>query len=92
MDAFNFERFDMTKPPIRTRWFLRPLTWLLSVPSTISHRTRITKTGTDGLKAPYLMLCNHNSFMDFKVLTKAVFPQRCNYVVAIDGFIGREWL
>ncbi|MBO4398786.1 MAG: 1-acyl-sn-glycerol-3-phosphate acyltransferase [Lachnospiraceae bacterium] len=92
MDAFNFERFDMTKPPIRTRWFLRPLTWLLSVPSTISHRTRITKTGTEGLKAPYLMLCNHNSFMDFKVLTKAVFPQRCNYVVAIDGFIGREWL
>ena len=38
------------------------------------------------------MLCNHNAFMDFKVLTKAIFPVRANYVVAIDGFIGREKL
>ena len=26
----DFERFDMKKPPVRTRWFLRPLTFLLS--------------------------------------------------------------
>jgi len=30
--------------------------------------------------------------MDFKVMTKAIFPKRANYVVAIDGFIGRGWL
>jgi len=30
--------------------------------------------------------------MDFKVMTKAIFPSRANYVVAIDGFIGRGWL
>lgn len=92
MDAFNFERFDMKKPPVRTKWYLRPLTILLSAPGVRKHRTKITKTRTDGLKPPYLLLCNHNSFLDFKVLTKAVFPQRCNYVVAIDGFIGREKL
>ncbi|MCR5356599.1 MAG: hypothetical protein K6E63_04265 [Lachnospiraceae bacterium] len=30
--------------------------------------------------------------MDFKVATKAIFPWSANYVVAIDGFIGREKL
>ena len=30
--------------------------------------------------------------MDFKVAEKAIFPHRANYVIAIDGFLGREWL
>jgi 1-acyl-sn-glycerol-3-phosphate acyltransferase len=82
----------MSKPPVRTKWYLRPLTYILSAPDVFKHRTKITKTRTEGLKPPYLMLCNHNSFLDFKVLTKAIFPSRANYVVAIDGFIGREKL
>jgi len=46
----------------------------------------------DDIKPPYFLLCNHNSFMDFMIMTKAIFPKRANYVVAIDGFIGRGWL
>jgi len=86
------ERFDMTRPPVRTRWFLRPLTYLVSLPATIAHNTQIRYEGTRDLKPPFLLLSNHNAFMDFKVLTKAIYPRRANYVVAIDGFIGREWL
>ena len=82
----------MKEPPRRTRWYLRPLTIALSLPDVIKHRAKITKTGVKGLKPPYLMLCNHNAFLDFKVATKAIFPKRANYVVAIDGFIGREKL
>ncbi|MBQ1655460.1 MAG: 1-acyl-sn-glycerol-3-phosphate acyltransferase, partial [Bacteroidales bacterium] len=85
-------RFDMAKAPIRTRWYLRPLTLLLSLPDVIAHKTIIHYEGTKELKPPYLLLSNHNAFMDFKVLTKAIYPKRANYVVAIDGFIGREWL
>ena len=88
----EFPRFDMKKPPVRTKWFLQPLEWILSMPDVILHRTRIQKFRTEGLKPPYLLLCNHNAFMDFKVATKAIFPYRANYVVAIDGFIGREQL
>lgn len=88
----NFERFDMTAPPVRTKWYLRPLTYLLSAPEVTKHKCIITKTGTEGLKPPFVLLCNHNAFMDFKVATKAIFPWRANYVVAIDGFIGREKL
>ena len=36
------------------------------------------------------MLCTHAAFLDFKVATKAIFPHGATYVVAIDGFIGRE--
>ena len=82
----------MKKPPVRTRWYLRPLTWLLSAPAALKHRTVIRKTGMENIKPPYVLLCNHNAFMDFKVATMAMFPHRANYIVAIDGFIGREWL
>ena len=87
-----FARFDMAKDPIRTRWFLKPITALLSYPAVLSHKNIVHRHGTEGLKPPYLLLCNHNAFMDFKVATKVIYPDRANYVVAIDGFIGREWL
>ncbi|MBO4583519.1 MAG: hypothetical protein J5756_00460 [Clostridia bacterium] len=86
------ERFDMTRKPVRTKWYLRPLTLLLSLPDVIAHKAKITKTNMDGIEPPYVLLCNHNAFMDFKVATKAIWPKRANYVVAIDGFIGREGL
>ena len=56
------------------------------------HGAVIRREGTEGLKPPYVMLCNHNAFLDFKVATMAIWPNRANYVVAIDGFIGREEL
>ena len=87
-----FERFDMAKAPVRTRWYLHPITLLLSIPTVMLHRNKLKKIGMKGIKPPYVLLCNHNAFMDFKVATKAIFPHRANYVVAIDGFIGREWL
>lgn len=92
MHLSDIKRFDMLKKPIRQRHFLRPLTWLLSYPAVLAHRVKITKIGMHGIKPPYLLLCNHNSFIDFKVTTVAIFPHRANYLVAIDGFIGREWL
>ena len=42
-----------------------------------------------------MLLCNHNSFFDFQAVTKAIFPQNANYVVAIDAFVGfpgLKWL
>jgi len=88
----SFKRFDMAKPPVRQRGFLMPVIRALTLPDVKKHRTVITKTGCEDLKPPFLLLCNHNAFYDFKVCTKAILPSRANYVVAIDGFIGREWL
>ncbi|MFA0814900.1 MAG: 1-acyl-sn-glycerol-3-phosphate acyltransferase [Anaerofustis sp.] len=86
----DIEHFDMLKKPERIKWYLRPITWIISYPAFLRHRTKINKIRMDGLKPPYLLLCNHNAFLDFKIATMAMFPHRANYVVAIDGFIGRE--
>lgn len=88
----DVERFDMKRKPIKQRWFLAPLTWLLSFPEIWSRKLKVTKTNMDHLKPPYLFLSNHMAFVDFKVATRALFPHRANYVVAIDGFLINEWL
>ncbi|MGH0053834.1 MAG: lysophospholipid acyltransferase family protein [Sphaerochaetaceae bacterium] len=86
------KRFDMQKRPIRQRQFLRPLTWILSYPEVWKHHLKINRTRMEGIKPPFLLLCTHMAFIDFKVTTAALFPYRANYVVAIDGFLKREWL
>jgi len=85
-------RFDMAKKPIRQRFYLKPLTWALSFPDVWKHHLKINKKGMESVKGPYLLLCTHMAFLDFKVTTAALFPHRASYVVAIDGFLNREWL
>ena len=97
IDSMNkeFKKFDMKAPPIRQRQWLRPITWALSFPFTKAQKTKIIKKNCEGLKPPYLLICNHNAFFDFMVATHAIFPHRANYVVAIDGFFGfplKKWL
>ena len=86
----RYERFDMRRKP--DRMHLRGLIGALCMPDLWTHRNKLTKIRMEGIRPPYLLLCNHNAFMDFKVATKATWPHRVNYVVAIDGFLGREWL
>lgn len=83
-------RFDTACPPQRQHlgWLIR----LLSIPVLLRHRNRLTRIRMEGVKAPYLLLCNHNAFMDFMVASRAIWPARANFIVAIDGFLKREWL
>ena len=93
-----FVKFDMLAYPKRQK--LRAIAWAISYPDVWAHQSKITKIGMEGIRPPYVLLCNHNAFLDFKVATAAVFPHRTNSVVAIDGFTtptkngftSREWL
>ena len=80
----SFSRFDMLAVPKRQK--LRPIAWAISYPDVWKHKANIQKINMEGIKPPYVLLCNHNAFLDFKVTTAAIFPHRANYVVAIDGF------
>ncbi len=88
----DIKRFDMRKKPKKEAFFLTPLAYLLSFPEVWKRHLKVNKTNMEGLKPPYILLCTHHAFVDFKVTTKSIFPHRANYVVAIDGFIKREWL
>jgi hypothetical protein len=86
------KHYDMQKKPLKEKFFLTPIAFLLSFPSIWSRHLKVNKVNMKGLKPPYILLCTHHAFIDFKVTTRAVFPHRPNYIVAIDGFIKREWL
>ncbi|MDR0445606.1 MAG: 1-acyl-sn-glycerol-3-phosphate acyltransferase [Oscillospiraceae bacterium] len=88
----DFKRFDMARRPVSQKRYLTPVTWAISFPIKWMKHSKIFKSDMDGIKPPYLLLCNHNAFIDFMIMTAAIFPRRASYVVAIDGFIGKEWL
>ncbi len=85
-------RFDINSMPRRPKWYLQVLAWILAIPETFIVHSNIRKHNVKDLKGPYILLCSHNSFLDFKVATRAIFPRKSNYIVAVDGFIGREGL
>lgn len=84
--------FDLVSMPKKPRWALQLLAWTLALPETFAVKPNIKKVNMKDLNEPFVMLCNHNSFLDFKIATRAVFPRRSNYIVAVDGFISRESL
>lgn len=88
----QIKRFDFDMKPKKERFFLTPLAYLLSFPAVWKRHLKVNRVNMKGLKPPYILLCTHHAFLDFKVTTAAIFPRRANYIVAIDGFIGREWL
>lgn len=90
-EVSKLPRFNFTKKVKKQRRILTPVAWLLSFLETWQRKAKITKTNMESLKkTPYLLLANHNAFYDFKVATRAIFPRRATYVVALDGFIDRE--
>ncbi len=89
----TFERFDFCEDPRRFRWYLRPIASLICAPYLRKYKPRITcRNGAEAVKGPFLLLCNHNAFMDFSVAYKLLKGRFPNFIVAIDGFIGREQL
>lgn len=88
----EIKHFDMNVLPKKEKFFLTPLAYLLSFPTVWKRKLKINKVNMEHLKPPYILLCTHHAFIDFKVTTAAIFPHRANYVVAIDGYIKREWL
>lgn len=88
----NIKKFDHDKKIRRVQWYLRPISWMIAYPAVFRHRTKIEKINMEGLNPPYLLLCNHNSFYDFKVATAATFPHQPYYIVALDAFVGLAWV
>lgn len=86
------KRFDMEMKPKKEKFYLTPIAYLLSFPTIWRRHLKVNKVNMKGLKVPYILLCTHHAFIDFKVTTRAIFPNRATYIVAIDGFIKREKL
>lgn len=88
----NWERHDLKKKPKRQWPIIGPLSCLLSLKWKITNRVKVKKLNTKGLKGPYILLPNHNAFMDYLTMQLAIFPNRANYIVSIDGYLGFNWI
>ena len=66
---------------------------LLSIPDMLATRFTYTKAGVERAgKGPKLILMNHSSFIDLKIASKILWPNRYFIVCTSDGFIGKNWL
>ena len=75
-------------------WFiLRALIRLLALPDMLSTSFKYNFPDRDKLpRAPYLILMNHSSFIDLKIVSKIFFPMPYNIVCTTDGLVGKSWL
>ena len=78
--------FDRNKLPpkqnLLAMLFLWPYCWFVTKKAGL----KITKVGMAELKPPYLVVCNHQSFVDFYVTPLALFPHTANYISELEGF------
>lgn len=88
----NKKKYKTAKYPIRQPLFFTWLIWVLSNIMLIGTEKKIEKVNMDGLKPPYMLLCNHMQFIDFEICSLATYPHRVNNVVSIDGYYRRPWL
>ena len=79
------KRIDTKRAPNKPRPYLMPIEWGGALPMTMSAKAKINKINTEGLKPPYLILCNHASFIDFPIVVRAIFPHRCSWVISVEN-------
>lgn len=78
--------FDRNMTPPQQNLFFLPFIWLGSFFATLPYGLKIKKIRMKGLKPPFIVLGNHQSFMDFIVTPLALFPYRANYISELEGF------
>lgn len=89
----TIKSFNTKRKPSKPKPYLMPIEWGGSSYFTkVAGGAKINHVNCKGLKPPYLILCNHGSFVDFPLVVKAIFPYRTSWVISIEEFIGREWL
>ncbi len=96
VDYGALRRYDTTKPPQKQRLFFTAVLRALCGISMAGQAYQIEKVNMEGLKPPYILLCNHMYFVDFHLCSIATWPHPVNNIATIDGYYRRpflmEWL
>ena len=84
------KKFDMNRPATEQDNIIAPMVYAFSSVRRMIHKGQINKTRMEGVKPPYILLCNHNAFYDFYVMSSALYPHKGIFPAAVDDYIGRE--
>ena len=94
----SYDRVLAIKKPVHKRpnkpnILFTTLVRLLAVPDLLATRFTYTKERMEEAgPGPYLILMNHSSFIDLKIVSKIFWPMPYNIVCTSDGFVGKNWL
>ena len=80
--------------PLRPNRILQFAVRVLSILDLWPVKFSYTTEGMEkiGKKEPCLILMNHSSFIDLKIVSRIFFPKRYGIVCTSDGFVGQKWL
>ena len=84
------KHFKPQKPAL----FWRVLTKVISQPALLSVHFKHKEIGKEklGKDEPALILMNHSSFIDLKIVYRILYPRPFGIVCTSDGFVGKNWL
>lgn len=83
------ERFKPKKPNI----LLSSVVRLAAIPDLLATDFTYTSQRMNEAKGkPCLILMNHSSFIDLKIVSKIFYPKSYGIVCTSDGFVGKKWL
>ena len=87
------KHYNTQKKPLRqVIRFWTTLIFVLSKILTIGQKYKIEKINMEGVKPPYIMLCNHMHFVDFYLNSMATYPHNVYNIVNVDGYYRRPFL
>jgi len=78
------------RKPLRPMFLLQLVVRVLAIFDLLPTRFTFRKHGMEkiGKKEPCLILMNHSSFIDLKIVSRIFFPKRYGIVCTSDGFVG----
>ena len=81
------------RKPLHPNFLLQTVVRVAAILDLVPTRFRYTTEGMEKIgKQPCLILMNHSSFIDLKIVSKIFYPRPYGIVCTSDGFIGKEWL
>ena len=81
------------RTPLRPSFLLSSVVRILSIFDLVPTHFTYTTEGMEKIgKEPALILMNHSSFIDLKIVSKIFYPRPFSIVCTSDGFVGKEWL
>ena len=80
----------MHRKPIKMNPLLLPILWVAVWANMLGRKYKIIRENFKKLPKGCLILSNHMSFEDMKLLIKFLKPRRSYYLSSIDEFIGKE--
>lgn len=81
------------KKPLRPWFVLRTVIRVLAMMDMWKTKFKYSFPDRDKLpEGPYLILMNHSSFIDLKIVSKIFYPKPYCIVCTSDGLVGKRWL